>query len=242
MEYKKIKPKKIYEQVAETIYDMIRSGKLKPGEKLESVQQLAEHFQVGRSAIREALTSLKAMGLIEIRQGEGTFIKEFKTEQIAFPLSTAILMNKEDIAHLLEVRKFIEIGTAYSAAQKRTDLHLEAMEEALEEMRLASGNEELGEQADLRFHFAIAEGSQNPLLVSLMNHVSGLMGETMKETRRLWLYSKQATTDRLYEEHVAIYNAIKGQDPEKARTIMLQHIENVEVFLHQYMKQTKSRT
>lgn len=234
MEYKKIKQKKIYEQVAESIYDMIKSGQVKPGEKLESVQQLAEHFQVGRSAIREALTSLKAMGLIEIRQGEGTFIKQFEKEQITSPLSTAILMNKEDIAHLLEVRKIIEIGTAYSAAQKRTDLQLIAMEAALEEMRLSCGNEELGEQADLRFHLSIAEGSQNPLLISLMNHVSGLMAENMKETRRLWLYSKQATTDRLYEEHVAIYNAIKVQDPEKARSIMLQHIENVEVVLTKY--------
>ncbi|CAH0345421.1 FadR/GntR family transcriptional regulator [Bacillus sp. CECT 9360] len=240
MEYKKIKPKKIYEEVAETIYDMIRTGALKPGQKLDSVQQLAENFQVGRSAIREALTSLKAMGLIEIRQGEGTYINEFETEQIAFPLSTAILMNQEDIAHLLEVRKILETGTASAAAKKRTDEQLLAMEEALEEMRLINGNEELGEKADLQFHFAIAKGSQNPLLINLMNHVSGLMGETMKETRRLWLYSKQTTTDRLYEEHLAIYNAIKRQDAEKARTIMLEHIENVEGVLTKYLKQAKS--
>ncbi|PLT32788.1 FadR/GntR family transcriptional regulator [Bacillus sp. V5-8f] len=239
MEYKKIEPKKKYEEVAETIYDMIRTGKLEPGQKLHSVQQLAEIFHVGRSAIREALTALKAMGLIEIRQGEGTYIKEFETEQIALPLSTAILMNKEDISHLLEVRKILETGTAYSAAQKRTYAQLLAMEEALEQMRLMNGNEELGEKADLAFHFAIAEGSQNPLLINLMNHVAGLMGETMKETRRLWLYSKQTTTDRLYEEHLAIYHAIKSQDGEKARTIMLEHIENVEKVLTNYFKTTK---
>ncbi|MDN4075377.1 FadR/GntR family transcriptional regulator [Fictibacillus terranigra] len=239
MEYKKIKPKKIYEEVAETIYEMIRTGKLTPGQKLSSVQQLAENFQVGRSAIREALTALKAMGLIEIRQGEGTYIKEFEREQIAFPLSTAILMNKEDIAHLLEVRKIIETGMAYAAAQKRTEVQLLEMEDALEEMRSVNGNEELGEKADLRFHFAVAKGSQNPLLINLMNHVSGLMGETMKETRRLWLYSKQTTLDRLYEEHLAIYHAIKTQDAEKARTIMLGHIENVEAVLHNYLTQAK---
>jgi GntR family transcriptional regulator, transcriptional repressor for pyruvate dehydrogenase complex len=154
LEYKKIKPKKIYEQVAEAIHDMIRSGKLKPGDKLESVQQLAANFRVGRSTIREALTSLKAMGLLEIRQGEGTYIKQFETEQIAYLVSTAILMNKEDIAHLLEVRKIIEIWTAYSAAQKRTDRDLLAMENALEEMRSSSGIEEHGEQADVNFHLA----------------------------------------------------------------------------------------
>ncbi|HAQ06803.1 MAG TPA: GntR family transcriptional regulator [Bacillus bacterium] len=240
MQYKKIKPKKIYEEVAETIYDMIRGGQLQPGDKLDSVQQLAENFNVGRSAIREALTALRAMGLIEIRQGEGTYVKGFDTNQINFPLSTAILMNSEDIAHLLEVRKILEVGTASSAAQKRSDIQLLAMEEALKEMQKANGDEELGEKADLQFHLAIAESSQNPLLISLMNHVSGLIGETMKETRKLWLYSKQTTTDRLYDEHYDIYKAIKEQDAEQASSLMLNHIENVEDILHKYIKQAKS--
>ena len=242
MQYKKIKPKKIYEEVAEAIHGMIRSGQLQPGDKLDSVQQLAENFQVGRSAIREALTALRAMGLIEIRQGEGTYVREFETAQISFPLSTAILMNAEDTAHLLEVRKILEAGTVFSAARKRTDIQLQAMEGALEEMKRANGNEELGEKADLQFHLAIAESSQNPLLISLMNHVSGLMGETMKETRRLWLYSKQTTTDRLHDEHYAIYQAIKEQDAERARSLMLSHIENVEDILHKYINQSKTNT
>ncbi|MEH7886064.1 FadR/GntR family transcriptional regulator [Bacillus sp. JJ1609] len=242
MQYKKIKPKKIYEEVAEAIHGMIRSGQLQPGDKLDSVQQLAENFQVGRSAIREALTALRAMGLIEIRQGEGTYVREFESAQISFPLSTAILMNAEDTAHLLEVRKILEAGTVFSAAQKRTDIQLKAMEDALEEMKRANGNEELGEKADLQFHLAIAESSQNPLLISLMNHVSGLMGETMKETRRLWLYSKQTTTDRLHDEHYAIFQAIKEQDAETARSLMLSHIENVEDILHKYINQSKSNT
>lgn len=68
--YKQIKPKKIYEEVAEAILHMIQTGQLKPGDKLDSVQQLAENFQVGRAAIREALTALRAMGLIEMKQGK----------------------------------------------------------------------------------------------------------------------------------------------------------------------------
>ncbi|MFS0636717.1 FadR/GntR family transcriptional regulator [Mesobacillus foraminis] len=241
MNYKKIKPKKIYEEVEEAIHEMIRTGQLKPGDKLDSVQQLAENFQVGRSAIREALTALKAMGLIEIRQGEGTYVKEFEATQIAFPLSSAILMNKGDIDHLLEVRKILEIGTAFSAAQNRSTENLKSMERALEEMKRANGNGELGEKADLQFHLAIAEGSNNPLLMSLMNHVSGLMGETMKETRRLWLYSKQTTTDKLYAEHFSIYKAIQNQEAEQARTLMLQHIEHVEEVLQKYMEQIEPR-
>lgn len=238
MEYKKIKPKKIYEEVAEAIYEMIRSGQLNPGDKLDSVQQLAENFQVGRSAIREALTSLRAMGLVELKQGEGTYIKEFGKEQITFPLSTAILMNKDDISNLLEVRMIIESGTAAAAAKRRTDQHLSMMEAALKAMLEANGSEELGETADLQFHMALAEAAHNPLLMSLMNHVSGLMGETMRETRKVWLFSEQTTMEQLYKEHLAIFEAIKAQDEEEARTKMLIHLEKVGGILRKYFRHT----
>lgn len=239
MKYKKIKPKKIYEEVAEAIYESIRNGQLKPGEKLDSVQQLAENFQVGRSAIREALTSLRAMGLIEMKQGEGTYVREFEAEQVIFPLSTAILMNKSDIDNLLEVRKILELGAVSIAAAKRTNEHLMLMESALEEMRASAsrGNGELGEEADLHFHMAIVEAAKNPLLMNLMNQVSGMMVETMKETRKVWLYSKQTTLEQLTGEHYEIYNSIKEQDEQKARYFMEVHLGNVEDILRKYYHQ-----
>ncbi|MFJ7724571.1 FadR/GntR family transcriptional regulator [Neobacillus sp. NPDC097160] len=240
MNYKKIKPKKIYEEVTDAIYEMIRSGQLQPGDKLDSVTQLAENFQVGRSAIREALTSLRAMGLIEMKQGEGTYVKEFEKDQITFPLSTAILMNKEDITQLLEVRKIIESGTAAAAAKRRTDQHLSLMEAALETMLDAKEDEDLGEKADLEFHLALAEAAQNQLLMNLMNHVSELMVETMRETRKVWLFSKQTTIEQLYKEHLAIYEAIKNQDEEAARKKMLHHLDNVGTILEKYYEYTRA--
>ncbi|MFE8703597.1 FadR/GntR family transcriptional regulator [Cytobacillus sp. FJAT-54145] len=236
MEYKRIKPKKIYEEVADTLLTMIKNGDLKPGDKLDSVQQLAENFQVGRSAIREALSALRAMGLVEMKQGEGTYIKGFEASQITMPLTTAILMNKEDVINLLEVRKIIETGAAASAAKNRSKENLESMQKALNEMKIAYGNEELGEKSDLEFHLALANASQNPLLVSLLNHVSELMVKTMKETRRLWLFSKDETSEKLYEEHLSIYVAIEEQNEEKARSCMLKHLENVENLLNDYFQ------
>lgn len=239
MKYKQIKPKKIYEEVAETLHEGIRSGVLKPGDRLDSVQQLAENFQVGRSAIREALSALKAMGLIEMRQGEGTFVRQFEESSIQFPLSTAMLMNKDDVMNLLEVRKIIEIGAATSAAAKRTTENLKNMKEALEEMSIAHGNEELGEKADLKFHLALASSTQNLLLVKLLNDVSDLMQETMKETRRIWIYSKQTTIEQLYEEHLAIYRAVEEQDGEKAGMSMKTHLNNVEEVIQKYFDEKK---
>lgn len=94
MKYKQIKTQKIYEEVADALLDMIKNGELKPGDKLDSVQALAESFQVSRSAVREALSALKAMGLVEMKQGEGTYLKEFELNQISQPLSAALLMKK----------------------------------------------------------------------------------------------------------------------------------------------------
>lgn len=234
MNYKQIKPKKIYEEVTEAIYGMIRSGQLMPGDKLDSVQQLAENFQVGRSAIREALSALRAMGLLEMKQGEGTYVKAFQSEQIHFPLSTVILMNKKDIKNLLEVRKIIETGAVAIAAKNRTEENLNAMKDALADLKKAYENEGLIEKADFKFHLAIAEASQNVLLASLLNHISELTQEAMKETRKISEFSKQASSEEIYEEHLEIYKAISESDGNSAAGAMLKHLDHVEAILKRY--------
>ncbi len=191
MKYKQIKTKKIYEEVADALLDMIKNGELKPGDKLDSVHALSESFQVSRSAVREALSALKAMGLVEMKQGEGTYLKEFELNQISQPLSAALLMKKEDVKQLLEVRKLLEIGVASLAAEKRTEADLERIHAALKEMGNIETDGELGEKADFAFHLALADASQNDLLKHLMNHVSSLLLETMRETRKIWLFSRR---------------------------------------------------
>ena len=240
LELKKIKPKKIYEEVSEMLYEKIRAGELKPGDRLDSVEQLAEQLQVSRSAIREALSALKAMGLIEIKQGSGTFVKSTPSKQFDFPLSTLALTNKNDVSDLLKVRKIIEVGAAASAAIHRTDADIQAMMHILDEMKLAQGDGELGEKADFQFHAAISTASQNPLLATILDQVSGLIIETMKETRRIWLYSKKITSEKLYDEHMQIFLAIKQQNEELAKHAMASHLSNVEEVLMQYFETTES--
>ncbi|KOS64185.1 FadR family transcriptional regulator [Lysinibacillus agricola] len=240
MELRKIKPKKIYEEVTEILYEKIRAGELKPGDRLDSVEQLAEQLQVSRSAIREALSALKAMGLIEIKQGSGTFVKSIQSNQLDFPLSTAILTNKQDVSHLLEVRKIIEVGAAASAAIHRTEEDIQSMMQILDEMKRVQGDGELGEKVDFQFHAAISSASQNPLLATILDQVSGLMIETMKETRRIWLYSKKTTSEKLYDEHMQIFLAIKQQNEELAKHAMASHLSNVEKVLMQYFETTES--
>lgn len=236
MDYKKIKSKKIYEQVADAIFESIKSGQLKPGEKLDSIERLAENFQVGRSAIREALSALRSMGLIDLKQGEGTYVKKYDS---TLALDTSILMTKKDILHLLEVRKILETGSAASAAAKFEIGDEIPIEQAYRDMKNARENQALGEEADLLFHLEIAKASKNPLLADLMHQVSGMMIETMRETRRIALFDKDTTINQINEEHVEIIKAIKAKDSQAASAAMMKHLENVEKVLTHFLDKQK---
>ncbi|KHE72045.1 FadR/GntR family transcriptional regulator, partial [Halobacillus sp. BBL2006] len=215
MEYKPIRTKKIYEQVADSLLDSLKNGTLKSGDKLDSVEVLAKNFNVGRSAIREALSALRAMGILEMRQGEGTYVKAFDASRFSLPVSVAFLMKAEDMKDLLEVRQILEVGAAGSAAASRTEEDLEPMKAALRAMEEAKGNGELGEQADLAFHMALVRASHNQMLINLMNSVSEIMVQAMRETRKL-LHTNDGT-ERLLQEHKRIMDAIESQEEEKAR-------------------------
>jgi GntR family transcriptional regulator, transcriptional repressor for pyruvate dehydrogenase complex len=236
MKYKQIKPKKIYEQVADELLALIKDGNLQPGEKLDSVTQLAENFQVGRSAIREALATLRAKGLVEMKQGEGTYVKAFEPEEIVYPLQHALLMSMEDRAELMEVRNILETGIAASAARNRSDEDLAQMEQALIEMKQYEGDPENGEKADLAFHMTIAHAAKNKLLLRLMHHVSDLTAESMKETRQICLFGTKTAPEELSKQHEAILQAIRSQQPEQARMAMVAHLEYVEDVLRTYME------
>ncbi|WP_085524307.1 FadR/GntR family transcriptional regulator [Tuberibacillus sp. Marseille-P3662] len=235
MVYKQIRTRKIYEEVADELLDMIKRGDLSPGAKLDSVEQLAENFNVGRSAIREALSALRAMGILKMHQGEGTYIREFDPKTLSSSVLTAVLMNKKDVKDLLQVRKILEKGSVSLAAEHATEADLKPIFAALEAMKHANGDEELGEKADLDFHMAIVRASENRFLVDLMDSVSETMVAAMRETRRVWLYSKETTLDRLYEEHRQIYEAIKQGQPDEAETLMMSHLTEVENILLKYL-------
>lgn len=207
---------------------MIKNGTLKPGDKLLPVHQLAEQFQVGRSAVREALSALRAMGLIEMKQGEGTYVRNFDPSSLTKSLNNKLLMKKEDILNLLEVRKVLEVGAVRAAAAKRTEANLQNMKQWLDEMAKSIGDEKAGEKADFHFHMGIAESSHNNILLELMNHVSEMIAETIGESRRIILYGEQTTSERLLEEHQSIYDAVLKQDVELAQQAMLDHLTNVE--------------
>ncbi|SDJ17416.1 FadR/GntR family transcriptional regulator [Salimicrobium halophilum] len=234
MEYKQIRTKKIYEQVADSLIEMIKNGDLSPGDKLESVETLARNFDVGRSAIREALSGLRSMGLLEMKQGEGTYVKEFEASKFTLPVPSAFLMNIKDVKELYQVRKMLEVGTAGLAAEHHDDEDLEAIHSALQAMKKAD-KEELAEKADHDFHMAIVKATHNDMLTYLMGSVSEIMAETIRDTRRVLLYTEEKAHD-LFSEHEKIYNAIKNNNSDLAEKAMYTHLAAVEMLLFQHLE------
>lgn len=227
MDLKPIRTKRIYVRIVEQIKQLFASGDLRPGDKLPSERDLAERLQVSRASVREALSALEAMGLLEIRPGEGAFIRQISVDSIIEPLALLLLMEKDKTWELLEVRKMMEIKAAGLAALRAAPEELERFKKILLRMEsdLQRGN--LGEDADWEFHFAIAEMAGNSMLLRLMNTIGDVMRQGLKAAR-LELYVKPGNAQLLYDQHCAICKAIEEKDSEGAQKAMREHLMFVE--------------
>ena len=238
MDLKPIKTKRIYEEIIEQIRILVTEGHLQPGDRLPSERDLAGRLNVSRASVREALSALEMIGLLEIRSGEGTFIKKIDIDSVVTPLTWVLSMEKDTVLELLEVRKMIE-GQAVALATRRAKPEdLRELEDALHAMYVDLQTGQLGEDADHRFHYAIAKASQNKILLRLMNAMSDTMHQTLKASR-IRLYEGQDAPERLLREHSLVFDAILKQDSERARRVMLDHLDGVEDRLLRYYSMNK---
>lgn len=227
MIFKPIKTRKIYEEIVEQIKELITEGTLNPGDKILSERELSEKLKVSRASLREALSAMEIMGLVEVKPGEGTYIRQTNLDSFIHPLALVLMMKRDTVYDLLEVRKILEVGIAGLAAQRATEDELKAMEEALEQMEQDLGKNDLGEGADVKFHYALAEAAHNSLLMRLMNTISDSVRKSI-HLNRLTLYDTPGTSQKLLEEHRQVYAAIKAGKPDEASQLMYNHLAGVE--------------
>jgi GntR family transcriptional repressor for pyruvate dehydrogenase complex len=224
--------KKSYEIVADELQKMIEEGLLAPGTRLKTIDQLAEQYGVGKSTIREALSQLKARGLIESRQGAGTYVKSNATAAL-HELPPLIVNNKKELMHLLQVRKIVETGCAELAALYHDEEDESNLRHIVNNMAISDDNEEMSRIYDIQFHMAIAKATKNPFLQKMMESVSDVMNKTIRDSRNLWIYSKDGSSKRLYQEHHEIVEAICARDAKKARRLLEKHLTRVEKSLEE---------
>src|SRR5439155_4866644 len=127
MEVAPIKSTRIYQEIVRQVKQMIAEGRLESGDQLPAERELAEKFVVGRSSVREALRALESLGLVEIRPGEGTFVREVSVESLIEPLALVMASQREAIGELFEARRMIEPALAALAARRATPEELHEM-------------------------------------------------------------------------------------------------------------------
>lgn len=231
--FKPVKTRRTSESILEQIKSLIIEGQLAPGDKLLTERELSERLQVSRASVREALSALNLAGILEIKHGEGIYIKRPAPNAVIEPLVFILLLERDKLQNILEVRKALEVEAAGLAAERCTPKLLERLKEIVSGMEevLPQGEGEKAAQLDLEFHLTLAEASRNPLLSRLMSTIQETVGQTLRITRALWLSATAGTTQRLFEEHREIYLAVAARDKFRAREIMYQHLWKVEVEL-----------
>lgn len=203
----------------------IRQGLLRDGDKLPTESELVQDYDVSRTVVREAVSKLQAAGLVETRHGIGTFVLPAR-EGIGLTLSTHELSESADVLAILELRISLETEAAGLAAQRRDEVHLKSLREALHafESHTALGGDTVTH--DLAFHLGIAEATGNRYFKDILAHFGALL---IPRTRITSLQGQTHAPDylrRVNREHEEIYNAIERQDAESARAAMRIHLTN----------------
>jgi GntR family transcriptional repressor for pyruvate dehydrogenase complex len=210
------------EQVALQLADMIAEERWKAGEKLPSEAELCRALNIGRSTLREALTSLAFVGMVAIRRGDGTYVADKSHLFLERILARGILKTEKDLADVWEARMVLETELAALAALRLTDDDLEALSSLLERMESAKGSDDPSTYSalDLEFHLAIATASKNRMLHQLLTPIRGILQEWMGKSQEL-----PGLRENAQVQHHKIFEALKQRSPERARKAMEAHLQ-----------------
>lgn len=229
-----VKKPSVVGSVVDAITEAIVAGELRPGERLPSEPELAVSMGVGRSAVREALKVLEALGAIVIQQGSGTYVAEGPSPSILGPLVLALILNAETSRELLELRFAVQLGYFTIAARNATEADWAAIEEAAAALERITVNtdRELDHMIELdeAFHGAILDATHNPLIARIGRTVEQLFFAS---------YRRQMTVDQqpgaAIHDHREIIDALKRSDGRDLKRITERILNdwqaNHEVFL-----------
>lgn len=213
--------------VVEQIRELIHTGVLKSGDKLPTERTLAEQLGVSRSSVREALSALEVLGVIQSRQGLGNYVANNLTDDVPEEQFEDLIFEGGTL-EIIEARQLFEPGVAALAARHRTGDDLVALRSCVAEMqqRLADGGDAW--EPDWGFHVAVATACHNPLVSALADLV------TQRVSGRLWLLMREqnyasdpARPARYLNSHRLIYEAIERGDPAAAEDASRQHLADI---------------
>jgi GntR family transcriptional repressor for pyruvate dehydrogenase complex len=211
------------DQVADAMAAEIRAGRLVVGAKLPTEAALVEQFSVSRTVVREAVSRLKSLGLVDSRQGSGVFVKEQGFSPLNFDAKLAV--SKQAVIQMVEVRRALEAEVAGLAALRRTQADLKRIQKSivlLDKAVQAGGD---GVDQDVQYHRAIAEAARNPFLIGTLEY----LGQFLEGATRVTRANEARRTDfarQVCDEHHVIFQAIEAGDARAAREAAARHMDN----------------
>lgn len=221
--YRAVKASRLFEQIVQQVEESILSGQLRPGDQLPAERELAQRFGVSRTAVREAVKTLREKGLVEAYSGRGTFVTDGTSQAIRQSLDLMVRINQQEgLPHLAELRQVLEPEIAAKAAMRIDEQLLVTMHEAVASMDRNLSDPDGYVEADLDFHLALAEAVGNPLILALLDSIVGLL-----RVQRSRIFKVDGGPERGQFHHKKILAAIEKRDAEGAREAMRAHLTQV---------------
>ena len=235
--FQQVQPQKYYMQIAKQIRDSIRDGSLKIGEKLPPERTLALQFGASRASIREALSALEMLGLIDCKSGQGNFIKADGSEgTIDGELLKALLIGHDPL-EIFEARLELEPPLAALAAERASEEEKEIIRRQVEILDSLTATIKAGDQGDIekymeedrKFHLEIGRASHNSVLFTVFSGVNLMMKETLWKVLKSKGIRGEGSLDKYAKEHHSILDAICDGRGDDARREMREHIRVLKV-------------
>ncbi|MDR1934804.1 MAG: FadR family transcriptional regulator [Candidatus Accumulibacter sp.] len=220
------RPVSLAQEVMSDLMDRIRSGQYKPGEKMPTEPEVMAEQGVSRTVVREAISRLQAAGLVETRQGVGTFVKS-SVKHLVYPLDLSTLVTIRDVLDMLELRVSLEAEAAGLASTRRTDEQLRHMREALLAFEEDANHGGLSVEADYQFHLQIALATHNKYFEDFYRYLgTSIIPRTRLDTSQFSAEPGQSYLFSTNREHESILDAIIRQDAPSASAAMRRHLSN----------------
>jgi GntR family transcriptional repressor for pyruvate dehydrogenase complex len=207
-------------ELTRQLLDYLLSGELRPGQRIPSERQLARALSVGRSAVRDALRPLTALGLLDVRIGDGTYLNDPDSELLPKLIEWGMLLRERRVLDLIEARRHLEVVTARLAAERRRPEDVEGLRRLLADIAAAATPEAFS-RADTAFHLRVAEIGGNTVLSGMLHGFQSLL--------RVWIHrvlDVQREFELSYREHVPVLDAIAAGDADAAGAAMAAHLDS----------------
>ena len=214
-------PRGLTREVVDRIAADIRHGRLEPGARLPTEQEMIASMGVSRTVVREAIAALRAQGLVTTRQGVGAFVADGALRP-PFRLETEGLRSISEVVQVMELRMGVEVEAAGLAAERAQPAQIEAMAAALEGIERAIEHDELGVREDFAFHRGIADATGNPQFPRFLEFLGRYI--IPRQSVRTEAPSLRGYLVTIQAEHRVILEAIRARSVAAARRAMRRHL------------------